>query len=85
MLDFAKGKADEGESDVECAIREINEEVGFNIRPYINEDHFIKVETLKGKFVKLFMVRDIDENNPALVAATQRLITTVNPTQMKRF
>ena len=61
MLDFTKGKADEGETDVECAVREINEEVGFNVRPYINEDHFIKVETIQGKFVKLFLVRDIDE------------------------
>ena len=26
-LDFPKGKADEGESDVECAIREITEEI----------------------------------------------------------
>lgn len=46
MLDFTKGKADEGESDIDCAVREINEEVGFNVRPYINEDHFIKVETI---------------------------------------
>ena len=46
MLDFTKGKADEGESDVDCAVREISEEVGFNVRPYINEDHFIKVETI---------------------------------------
>ena len=37
-LDFPKGKADEGEADLECAIREIGEEIGFNIRPYINED-----------------------------------------------
>ena len=60
-LDFPKGKADEGETDVECAIREITEEIQFNIRPYIDENQFIKIETIKNKFVTLFMVKDIDE------------------------
>lgn len=68
MLDFPKGKADEGESDVECAVREINEEVGLNVRSFIKEDHFIKIETIQGKFVKLFLVSDVDENHPSLVA-----------------
>ena len=85
MLDFTKGKADEGESDVDCAVREINEEVGFNVRPYINEDHFIKVETIQGKFVKLFLVRDIDEKNPAIVLSTQRTMRKRTTYQMKRF
>jgi mRNA-decapping enzyme subunit 2 len=63
MLDFTKGKADEGESDIDCAVREISEEVGLDVRKYISEDHFIKVETIQGKFVKLFLVKDIDENH----------------------
>ena len=36
--DFPKGKADEDETEVECAIREIKEEVGLNVRPQINEE-----------------------------------------------
>lgn len=35
-LDFAKGKADEGETDMECAAREVAEEIGYNIRPNLN-------------------------------------------------
>ena len=85
MLDFTKGKADEGESDVDCAVREINEEVGFNVRPYINEDHFIKVETIQGKFVKLFLVRDIDESNSSIVLSTQRTMRKKTTNQLKRF
>ena len=85
MLDFTKGKADEGESDVDCAVREINEEVGFNVRPYINEDHFIKVETIQGKFVKLFLVRDIDESNSSIVLSTQRTMRKKTANQLKRF
>lgn len=46
MLDFTKGKADEGESDIDCAVREISEEVGLDVRKYISEDHFIKIETI---------------------------------------
>ncbi len=36
-LDFPKGKADEAEADTECAIREIGEEIGFNIRPHLDD------------------------------------------------
>ena len=64
MLDFPKGKANEGEPDLECAVREIQEEIGFNIRPYINEEQFLKIETIKNKFVTLYLVKDVDEHNP---------------------
>ena len=61
-LDFPKGKADEGEKDTECAIREIQEEIGFNIRLMINENHFIKIETILNKYVTLYLVKGVDEN-----------------------
>ena len=61
-LDFPKGKADEGEPDIECAVREIYEETGKNIRAFIDEQHFVKIEAFPGKFVTLFMARDLDEN-----------------------
>ena len=61
-LDFPKGKADEGETDIECACRETGEEIGFNIKPLINDKHYIKMETIQGKFVKLFLVSDVDED-----------------------
>jgi len=32
---FPKGKINENESDIECAIREVYEEVGFNINGLI--------------------------------------------------
>jgi len=60
-LDFAKGKADQGETDVDCAAREVAEEIGYNIRPNLNQDHYIKMETMQGKIVKLFLVTDVDK------------------------
>ncbi|KAL0220604.1 hypothetical protein RCL1_000458 [Eukaryota sp. TZLM3-RCL] len=48
-LDFPGGKINEGESPVDCAIREGREELGFDIRPYIvpnavvtrNNSHYV--------------------------------------------
>lgn len=42
-LDFPKGKADEGEGDMECAIREIKEEIDLDVSQNIRNDQFIKV------------------------------------------
>jgi len=38
MLDFPKGKANQGEPDAECAVREIFEETEINVRGKIKED-----------------------------------------------
>lgn len=81
-LDFPKGKADEGETDVECAVREINEEIGFNIKPFINEDHYIKIETIQGKFVKLFLVSDIEE---AQILKAFQTLKASNPYASKKY
>lgn len=37
-LDFPKGKADEGEGDMECAIREIKEEIDLDVADHISPD-----------------------------------------------
>lgn len=42
-LDFPKGKANQGEDSVACAIREIKEEIEFDISPFINARQYIKV------------------------------------------
>lgn len=55
-LDFPKGKANQGEDDVQCAIREIKEEIDVDITPFIRKDRFIQIQTMKDKWVKLFLV-----------------------------
>jgi hypothetical protein len=42
-------------------VREVGEEIGFNIKSSINEENYIRIETIQGKFVKLFLVSDVDE------------------------
>lgn len=60
-LDFPKGKANQGEDDAQCAIREIKEEIELDVEPYINENQFISVQTLKEKYVKLYIIQGIEE------------------------
>ena len=42
-LDFPKGKANEAEDDVDCAIREIREEIDLDVSGHINPERYIKV------------------------------------------
>jgi mRNA-decapping enzyme subunit 2 len=62
MLDFPKGKANQGEQDVACAIREIKEEIDLDVSTHINASQFISVQTLKEKYVTLYIIQ-IDETN----------------------
>ena len=41
FYDFPKGKVDENEDDVDCAAREVCEEIGFDISNLINEEDYI--------------------------------------------
>lgn len=58
--DFPKGKVNEAESHSDCAIREVFEEVNFDIRPYLKQKDFIALEQNNGKLVKLFIIQNID-------------------------
>jgi mRNA-decapping enzyme subunit 2 len=42
IWNFPKGKKNKGESDEECAIREVWEEVGFDVSKLINKDLFVQ-------------------------------------------
>ena len=61
-LDFPKGKADQDEEDIECAIREIKEEINLDVRKLISEDRYIKIEVQENKIIKLYIVI-VDKNN----------------------
>ena len=61
-LDFPKGKANEAEDDVDCAIREIREEIDLDVSGHINPERYIKVQTLKNKWIKLYLVMGINES-----------------------
>lgn len=54
---FPKGKVNHQESDKDCACREVHEETGLDIRPFLkDETPFIEYREKKGRHVKFFLV-----------------------------
>jgi len=58
---FPKGKINQLEIKADCAIREVNEEVGFDITDYLVEDHKISM-MIKDQEVTLYIVSGISED-----------------------
>ena len=59
-LDFPKGKIDQNEEPIECAAREIYEEASLELKDDIDEDRFVKVETIRNRVVTLYFVEGVD-------------------------
>ena len=60
---FPRGKNEYGESDMDCAVREVREETGYDMRENINEsDVFILKDN--AKTIKLYIARDVPEDFP---------------------
>ncbi|CAN3363277.1 m7GpppN-mRNA hydrolase [Diutina catenulata] len=57
---FPRGKISKGESDIECAVREAEEEIGFNARQHINENDVME-RTIRGKNYKIYLARNVPE------------------------
>ncbi|KJP90061.1 hypothetical protein AK88_00230 [Plasmodium fragile] len=57
---FPKGKVDELEEDSVCACREVYEEIGIDIFPYIDEKVFIETH-IEDQPIKLFIVPGVKE------------------------
>lgn len=57
---FPKGKVDKDEEDVDCAAREVYEEVGFDVSGRIDKEAFVQV-FLNGKKVRLYIIRNVDK------------------------
>ncbi|CAF1369053.1 unnamed protein product [Adineta ricciae] len=55
---FPKGKVQENESPFKCAIREVLEEVGFDIKDRASEDQYLEREH-NGQLVRLYMVKQV--------------------------
>lgn len=58
---FPRGKINEAESEVQCAKREVYEEVGYDIGSLIKDNQYISYMS-QVKFVKLFIVSGVPED-----------------------
>ncbi|KAI9291324.1 DCP2-domain-containing protein [Neoconidiobolus thromboides FSU 785] len=52
---FPRGKIDSNEEDYVCAIRELKEEIGFDLTPYIQPEQYIQIYVRKQR-IKLFII-----------------------------
>lgn len=58
---FPKGKINQGETEVDCAVREVWEEIGFRINDMIDPSYYCDYNR-SGKLTKLFIIRGVKEN-----------------------
>lgn len=55
---FPKGKKNKGESSDDCAVREVLEETGFDIRPHMDTDEYLE-KHFNEQQCRLFLVPDV--------------------------
>ncbi|KAG7895366.1 hypothetical protein KL936_000074 [Ogataea polymorpha] len=58
---FPRGKISKDETDLDCALRELEEETGFDGREYIDEDEYIE-RTIQGKNYKIYILAGVPES-----------------------
>ena len=58
---FPRGKIDQDEDEASCAAREVFEEIGFDIGPFLQDDAY--VELTDGKRIRLYIVEGIPRNS----------------------
>lgn len=58
---WSKGKLNRHESDVVCAVREVHEEIDFDVSPYIDENNTVVVK-MGEQHMKLFIIPGIPED-----------------------
>lgn len=57
---FPKGKINQDESRAFCAIREVKEEIGFDIGSFIKEDDYIEFNS-RGKHITFYVIQGVPE------------------------
>ncbi|AMD19714.1 HCL437Wp [Eremothecium sinecaudum] len=58
---FPRGKISKDEDDVHCCIREVMEEIGFDLTNYIDEDQYIE-RNIGGKNYKIYLVKGVPQD-----------------------
>lgn len=56
---FPKGKVNENEDPVKCAVREVYEETGFDCGELIDEDAYIEGQTSNYQYTRLYIVKNV--------------------------
>lgn len=59
---FPKGKLSKDETELDCAIREVLEETGFDMTNYVNDNTFYVDTMSSGRCSRIFVVTDVPEH-----------------------
>ena len=59
---FPKGKVNQNEKAIDCAVREVWEEIGFNISKFISENDYIDFKKSDSQFKRMYIAYGIEEN-----------------------
>lgn len=57
---FPKGKLEEGEADIDAAVREVYEEIGFDIRQLIVESQYLDA-SVKDSHARMYIIPGVPE------------------------
>jgi hypothetical protein len=69
---FPRGKINRDEGDLACAIREVGEEIGFDITPHVDEKRFIEVMNGE-KRNRLYVVLGVPKDTPFLTRTRKEI------------
>ena len=76
-LGFPRGKVNQNEEEVECAVREANEEIGIDLTGRVESNSFIRFPEGK-KMVKLFLVAGVNESTTVFQTQTRKEIGNIS-------
>lgn len=70
---FPRGKININEPELDCAIREVYEETGFDLTGYVNEKDRIQTQ-INAQMVTMFIAPGVDEEGTVFEAQTRKEI-----------
>lgn len=73
---FPKGKIAKDETPAECAQREVKEETGFDIGPWLREEDFLQVE-VQQQPIRLYIIVGVSEASTTFAPMTRREIRDI--------
>lgn len=73
---FPRGKINQGELETACAIREVKEEIGFDVTNYLNPKQFVKLNS-SGQSIKLYIITEGIPENVQFIPQTKKEIRAI--------
>lgn len=82
---FPKGKVDHGESEVDCAIREVHEEIGYDVSHALDPNRWIETSGRGGRRVRLYIILDVDPAQAHFQTRTRKEISAIQWWPLKQL